>query len=70
MLVGVGVVDGAVVGCDGTDWGGVCSVGVGWDSVDVMVGAGSVGVASCSVLLKFFSWVDDSSVVFGCESEL
>lgn len=70
MLVGVGAVDGVVVGCGGVDWGEMCSVGVGWDSAGVVVGAGSVGVASCSALLEFFSWADDSLVVFGCESEL
>ena len=70
LLVGTGVVDGVVDGCDGVDWDGDCSVDVGWDSAGVVVGAGSFGVASCSVLLVVFSWVDDSSEVFGCESEL
>lgn len=55
MLVGVGVVDGVVVGCGGVDWGEICSVGVGWDSAGVVVGAGSVGAVLCSVLVVFSS---------------
>ena len=47
--------DGVVDGCDGVDWDGDCSVDVGWDSAGVVVGAGSFGVVSCSVLLVFFS---------------
>ena len=55
LLFGAGVVDGVGVGCDGTGWGGVCSAGVDSGSAGVVVGAGSFGVASCSVLLVFFS---------------
>lgn len=31
------------------------------------VGSGSVGVMLCSAFVVFFSWVDDSSVVFDCD---
>ena len=46
-----------MVDCDGTDWGGVCSVGVGSGSAGVVagVGSGSVGVVWYSVFLVLFS---------------
>lgn len=55
LLVGVGVMDGVVVGCGDVEWGGVCPAGVDSGSAGVVVGAGSFGVVSCSVLLVFFS---------------